>query len=114
MPMTYVSECSVLDLKNKTLTLTSTNYTFASIIRIDETLKYSVVPGDTEQTLLEQEARISVFKLPFSDSLESLMADRISTMAVMGREAIEEKSEQIKRELKTIGKDFFENQTNSH
>ena len=114
MPMTYVSECSVLDLRNKTLTLKSTNYTFASIIRIDETLKYSVVPGESEHTLLEQEARISVFKLPFSGSLESLMADRISSMAVMGREAIEEKSEQIKRELESLGKDYFENQTDSH
>ena len=114
MPMTYVSECSVLDLKNRTLTLKSTNYTFASIIRIDETLKYSAVPGDTEQTLLEQEARISVFKIPFSGSLEGIMADRISSMAAMGREAIEEKSEQIKLELESFGKDCFENLPDSH
>ncbi|KAI6662042.1 Protein slowmo-like protein 2-like [Oopsacas minuta] len=103
MPMTYVSECSVLDLNNRTLTLKSTNFTLASIIRIDETLTYSVVPGDDNRTLLEQEARISVFKLPFSGSLENLMADRISSMAGKGREAIEEKSELIKRELESIG-----------
>ena len=108
MPMTYVSERSILDLRNRTLTLHSTNFTFASIIRIDETLKYSVHPTDPEQTLLEQEARISVFRLPFSDSLESLMADRISGMAAMGRAAIEEKSEQIKQELESIGQDYFE------
>ena len=109
MPMTYVSESSVLDLRDKTLTLKSTNFTLSSIIRIDETVKYSVVPGDNNRTLLEQEARITVFKLPFSGSLETLMADRVSSMAAMGREAIEEKSELIKRELESIA-----NHTDSH
>ncbi|KAL6455892.1 hypothetical protein MHYP_G00357430 [Metynnis hypsauchen] len=86
---TYVQEHSVVDPKEKTLELKSTNITFTNMVSVDERLIYKPHPEEPEKTVLTQEAIISVKGVSLSSYLEGLMANTISTNAGKGREAME-------------------------
>uniref|UniRef100_A0A3Q0SFM5 PRELI domain containing 3 n=1 Tax=Amphilophus citrinellus TaxID=61819 RepID=A0A3Q0SFM5_AMPCI len=86
---TYVQEQSVVDPKEKTFELQSTNITFTNMVSVDERLTYKPHPEDPEKTILTQEAIISVKGVSLSSYLEGVMASTISTNAGKGREAME-------------------------
>ncbi|XP_013857154.1 protein slowmo homolog 2 [Austrofundulus limnaeus] len=86
---TYVQEHSVVDPKQKTFELQSTNISFTNLVSVDEKLTYKPHPQDPEKTVLTQEALISVQGVSLSSYLESLMANTMSVNASKGREAME-------------------------
>lgn len=86
---TYVQEQSVIDPKEKTFELQSSNITFTNMVSVDEKLTYKPHPEDPEKTILTQEALISVKGVSLSSYLEGVMASTISTNAGKGREAVE-------------------------
>ncbi|XP_008316265.1 PRELI domain containing protein 3B-like [Cynoglossus semilaevis] len=86
---TYVQEHSVVDPKEKTLQLQSTNISFTNLVSVDEKLTYKPHPQDPQKTVLTQEALISVKGISLSSYLEGLMAKTISVNAGKGREAME-------------------------
>uniref|UniRef100_A0A8C1E1G0 PRELI domain containing 3 n=1 Tax=Cyprinus carpio carpio TaxID=630221 RepID=A0A8C1E1G0_CYPCA len=86
---TYIQEHSVVDPKEKTFELQSTNITFTNMVSVDERLVYRPHPEDPEKTMLTQEAIISVKGVSLSSYLEGLMASTISSNAGKGREAME-------------------------
>ncbi|XP_068197616.1 PRELI domain containing protein 3B-like [Antennarius striatus] len=86
---TYVQEHSVVDPKEKTFELKSTNISFTNLVSVDEKLTYKPHPQDPDKTVLTQEALISVKGISLSSYLESLMAGTISANAGKGREAME-------------------------
>ncbi|XP_073708360.1 PRELI domain containing protein 3B [Garra rufa] len=86
---TYIKEHSVVDPKEKTFELQSSNITFTNLVSVDERLVYRPHPEDPEKTMLTQEAIISVKGVSLSSYLEGLMASTISTNAGKGREAME-------------------------
>lgn len=86
---TYVQEHSVVDPKEKSFELKSTNISFTNLVSVDEKLTYRPHPQDPEKTVLTQEALISVKGVSLSSYLEGLMAKTISVNAGKGREAME-------------------------
>ncbi|XP_077982550.1 PRELI domain containing protein 3A-like [Glandiceps talaboti] len=85
----YASEESIVDRKEKTLTLQSNNVTFNSLVAIDERLTYAPHPTKTDETLLKQEAIITVKGVALSSYLEQLVVNTISSKASQGRDAME-------------------------
>ncbi|TMS18938.1 PRELI domain containing protein 3B [Larimichthys crocea] len=86
---TYVQEHSVVDPKEKSFELQSTNITFTNMVSVDEKLTYKPHPEDKDKTILTQEAIISVKGVSLSSYLEGVMASTISANAGKGREAME-------------------------
>ncbi|XP_013860219.1 PRELI domain containing protein 3B [Austrofundulus limnaeus] len=86
---TYIQEHSVVDPKEKTFELKSTNITFTNMVSVDEKLTYKPHPEHPEKTILTQEAIIYVKGVSLSSYLEGVMANTISTNAGKGREAME-------------------------
>ncbi|KAF6722471.1 slowmo-like protein 2 [Oryzias melastigma] len=86
---TYIQENSVVDPKEKTFELQSSNITFTNMVSVDERLTYKPHPEDPEKTILTQEAIISVQGVSLSSYLEGVMASTISSNAGKGREAME-------------------------
>uniref|UniRef100_UPI003AB0403F PRELI domain containing protein 3B-like isoform X4 n=1 Tax=Centroberyx gerrardi TaxID=166262 RepID=UPI003AB0403F len=78
---TYVQEHSVVDPKEKTFELKSTNISFTNMVSVDEKLTYKPHPQDPEKTVLTQEALITVKGISLSSYLEGLMAKTISVNA---------------------------------
>ncbi|XP_015257974.1 PRELI domain containing protein 3B [Cyprinodon tularosa] len=86
---TYIQESSVVDPKERTFELQSSNITFTNMVSVDEKLTYKPHPEDPERTILTQEAIISVKGVSLSSYLEGVMANTISSNAGKGREAME-------------------------
>ncbi|CAL8254160.1 unnamed protein product [Arctogadus glacialis] len=86
---TYAQEHSIVDPKEKTFELKSTNISFTNIISVDEKLTYKPHPDDPEKTMLTQEAQINVKAISLSSYLEGVIAKSISANANKGREAME-------------------------
>ncbi|XP_038864473.1 PRELI domain containing protein 3B-like isoform X2 [Salvelinus namaycush] len=89
LPSLAKTEHSVVDPKEKTFELQSTNISCTNIVSVDEKLTYRPHPQDPEKTILTQEALISVKGISLSSYLEGLMAKTISANAGKGREAME-------------------------
>ncbi|KAJ7998877.1 hypothetical protein DPEC_G00209530 [Dallia pectoralis] len=86
---TYIQEHSVVDPKEKTFELQSSNITFTNMVSVDEVLTYRPHPEDPAKTILTQEALISVKGFSLSSYLEGVLANTMSTNAGKGREAME-------------------------
>ncbi|MEQ2228311.1 PRELI domain containing protein 3B [Ilyodon furcidens] len=86
---TYIQESSIVDPKERTFELQSSNITFTNMVSVDERLTYKPHPDDPEKTILTQEAIISVKGVSLSSYLEGVMANTISNNAGKGREALE-------------------------
>ncbi|XP_077465783.1 PRELI domain containing protein 3B-like [Stigmatopora argus] len=86
---TYVQEHSIVDPKDKTFELKSTNISFTNLVSVDEKLTYKPHPHHPDKTVLTQEALISVKGVSLSSYLEGLMANTMSVNAGKGREAME-------------------------
>ncbi|KAJ8332689.1 hypothetical protein SKAU_G00424780 [Synaphobranchus kaupii] len=99
---TYIQEHSVVDPREKTFELKSTNISFTNMVSVDEKLTYRPHPQDPEKTVLTQEALISVKGVSLSSYLEGLMASTISTNAGKGREAMEWVIRRLNEEIEDL------------
>ncbi|KAM4689161.1 PRELI domain containing protein 3A isoform 2-T2 [Discoglossus pictus] len=87
--LTYIKEHSVVDPIEKKMVLCSTNITLTNLVSVDERLVYKPHPENPEETVLTQEAIITVKGVSLSSYLEGLMANTISSNARKGWDAIE-------------------------
>uniref|UniRef100_A0A8C5QV39 PRELI domain containing 3A n=1 Tax=Leptobrachium leishanense TaxID=445787 RepID=A0A8C5QV39_9ANUR len=87
--LTYINEHSVVDPVEKKMVLCSTNLSLTNLVSVDERLVYTPHPENPEETILNQEAIITVKGVSLSSYLEGLMANTISSNAKKGWEAIE-------------------------
>ncbi|TMS16190.1 PRELI domain containing protein 3B [Larimichthys crocea] len=111
---TYVQEHSVVDPKEKTFELKSTNISFTNLVSVDEKLTYKPHPQDPEKTVLTQEALISVKGISLSSYLEGLMAKTISVNANKGREAMEWVIRRLNTEIEELAATARGNYARSH
>ncbi|MEE6464529.1 hypothetical protein FKM82_006287 [Ascaphus truei] len=82
--LTYIKEHSVVDPVEKKMVLCSTNITLTNLVSVDERLVYTPHPENPEETVLTQEAIITVKGVSLSSYLEGLMANTISSNARKG------------------------------
>ncbi|XP_073407104.1 PRELI domain containing protein 3A isoform X2 [Dendrobates tinctorius] len=87
--LTYIKEHSVVDPAEKKMVLCSTNISLTNLVSVDERLVYTPHPENSEETVLTQEAIITVKGVSLSSYLEGLMASTISSNARKGWDAIE-------------------------
>ncbi|KAG8442221.1 hypothetical protein GDO86_011137 [Hymenochirus boettgeri] len=80
---------SVVDPTEKKMVLCSSNITLTNLVSVDERLVYTPHPENPEETVLIQEAVITVKGVTLSSYLEGLMANTISSNARKGWDAIE-------------------------
>jgi hypothetical protein len=71
------------------MTLKTTNVTFGSFLSVDEVLLYKPHPTDPNQTLLQQQATVSVEGVPLSRYMEEALTNNISFNASRGRLGLE-------------------------
>eukprot|EP01135_Chromosphaera_perkinsii_P005829 Nk52_evm18s367 gene=Nk52_evmTU18s367 len=84
-----VVEKTEVDPSNKKFVMRSKNITGSNILQVEETCTYTPHPEDPNQTLLQQEAKVSVFGISFTDRLEKMVVNKISSQADKGRIALD-------------------------
>lgn len=82
--------------------LKTINLTFCKYIAVDETLRYMPHPKNPEQTLLKQEAVVTVKGVPLNAYMEDLLANKISLNAGKGRQAMEWVISKLDSEVKDL------------
>ncbi|XP_078541822.1 PRELI domain containing protein 3A [Lissotriton helveticus] len=87
--LTYIKEHSVVDPVEKKMELCSSNITLTNLVSVDERLVYTPHPENPGETVLTQEAIITVKGVSLSSYLEGLMANTISSNARKGQDAME-------------------------
>eukprot|EP00049_Salpingoeca_infusionum_P012804 m.237777 g.237777 ORF g.237777 m.237777 type:complete len:186 (-) comp15277_c1_seq7:390-947(-) len=92
----HAIEHSEVNPEQQTLKFVSQNITFCSILTIKETITYRPDPTDSEKTIMEQNAEISVPSMSF---VEKTIASTIATNSQKGREAMEWVVDKIKEEF---------------
>lgn len=89
----YVREVSEVNLKNRTLTLSSTNLTFSNIMSVQETVQYLPQPGEPDtRTLFRQDAKITAYGALSrfaNNAMENFTIDRFKQNALRGRAGFE-------------------------
>lgn len=89
----YVREVSEVNLKDKSLTLLSTNLTFSNIMSVEETVRYIPDPKDPEhRTMFLQDAKITAYGALSrfaNNAMENFTIDRFSQNAMRGRAGFE-------------------------
>ena len=89
----YVREVSEVNLKEKTLTLLSTNLTFSNIMSVQETVRYQPDPAaPTRRTLFTQDAKITAYGALSrwaNNMMEDFTIDRFRQNAQRGRAGFE-------------------------
>lgn len=105
----YASEYSLVDPKQRQMTLRTRNLTFGSVMAVDETVTYMPHPEDSNKTLQRQEAIVTVQGMPLESYMENLMANKISVNAGKGRQAIEWVIGKLQAEMKEIASNAIYN-----
>lgn len=89
----YVREVSEVSLKDKTLTLLSTNLTFSNIMSVQETVRYLPHPdAPSNKTIFQQDAKITAYGALSrfaNNAMESFTIDRFKQNASRGRAGFE-------------------------
>lgn len=115
--MCYASERSEVNPSTRHMIMKTINLTFCRYIAVHETLKYVPHPTNPRQTLLKQEAVITVQGVPLTDYMEDLLTNKISSNAGKGRLAMEWVIGKLDSEVKDLANsaartsDEFLNQT---
>nr|XP_006008881.1 PREDICTED: protein slowmo homolog 2-like isoform X2 [Latimeria chalumnae]XP_014351809.1 PREDICTED: protein slowmo homolog 2-like isoform X2 [Latimeria chalumnae] len=100
--LTYIKEHSVVDPMEKKMELCSTNITLTNLVSVDERLVYRPHPENSNKTVLTQEAIITVKGVSLSSYLEGLMANKISSNARKGCEALEWVIKKLNSEIEEL------------
>jgi len=98
----YASEFSTIDPLKKEMTLKTKNLTFCKELSVEEKLTYFPHPIEPNQTLLKQEAVITVHGVPLSSYIEDIITSTISTNADKGRQAMEFVINKLNTEMQGI------------
>nr|CAH7747608.1 unnamed protein product [Callosobruchus chinensis] len=98
----YASEQSVVNPSARHMVLRTINLTFCRHIAVNETLKYVPHPSDPAKTLLKQEAVVMVKGVPLTHYMEDMLANKISSNAGKGRQAMEWVINKINEEVKDL------------
>jgi len=93
-----VHEKSEVDMSAQTMRLSARNLTWSSIVSIDEQLTYAPHPADPQQTLLKQEAIVTVQGVPLTSYMEDIITSNIDKNVGTGRKAMEWVISKIKSE----------------
>lgn len=92
-------EESIVDPRNKTLTVRSKNLTLANLISVEETCFYSPSTATNTETSFKQEAQISVTGwMHFKDYIEDFCVNRFQSNASKGRLALDEVLDRVYEE----------------
>jgi len=97
----YVREVSEIDLRKKTITIRSTNMTWANIINVEETVTYRPSTSHpTTQTNFEQDAKITAFGAfsKLRGAMEDFVAERFGQNASKGQEGFDRVLQRISRQ----------------
>lgn len=100
----YASEFSSIDPSKKEMTLKTINLTFCKELSVEEKLTYLPHPTQTDQTLLKQEAVITVHGIPLSSYIEDIITNKISSNAIKGRQAIDLVINKFNTEISELSK----------
>lgn len=100
----YAAEESEVNPNQRHMILRTINLTFCRNIAVRETLKYTPHPVDTQKTLLEQEAVITVKGVPLSSYMEDILSSKISTNATKGRQAMEWVINKLNEEVQDLSR----------
>ncbi|KAI8140536.1 protein MSF1 [Fennellomyces sp. T-0311] len=84
----YVREISIIDPKQKTLTMRSQNLTMNNLLSVEESIEYREHPEDPSRTQFTQQATISAGSLMsrWASVLEDFSIKRFQQNAAVGRE----------------------------
>ncbi|KAI9310457.1 PRELI-like family-domain-containing protein [Dichotomocladium elegans] len=84
----YVREVSVIDPRQKTLTMTSHNLTMSNLLSVEESIVYQQDPKDQSKTQFTQQAMISAGSLVsrWANVIEDFSLKRFQQNAAVGRE----------------------------
>lgn len=85
----YAIERSEVDLKTQKMTLRTINYTFGSVLTVNEKLVYLPSADDPEETHLKQSAKIHINGIPFPSYFEDMIVSRFEATSKLGRRAIQ-------------------------
>ncbi|KAF9918880.1 hypothetical protein BX616_004617 [Lobosporangium transversale] len=96
--VSYVRETSELDPKTKKLTMKTQNLTMCNVLKINETVTYTVHPQDSSSTMFRQEAQIMTGSAlsRFSSYIEDFCLTRFRDNAAVGRAGFEMVLEKLK------------------
>ncbi|KAI1314948.1 hypothetical protein EDD11_001533 [Mortierella claussenii] len=96
--VSYVRETSELDPKTKKLTMKTQNLSMCNVLKINETVTYTVHPQDGSSTLFRQEAQIMAGSAlsRFSSYIEDFCLTRFRDNAAVGRAGFEMVLEKLK------------------
>ena len=96
--MCYAVEQSVVDMKNKKMTLKMVNYTFWGMLACEETLVYEPSKESRSETSLTQSAKISVNGIHFSNYFEGIIVNNFEGNSKKGQSALDQVLSKIKIE----------------
>jgi len=85
----YAIESSEVDLKTQTMTLRTINSTFCSVLSVNEKLVYTPSAHDSNQTCLNQTAKVHINGIPFTNYFEDMIISRFEPTAKLGRKAMQ-------------------------
>ncbi|KAL3281165.1 hypothetical protein HHI36_004383 [Cryptolaemus montrouzieri] len=100
----YASEESEVTPSLRHMVLRTINLTFCRHIAVNETLKYTPHPEDSNKTLLKQEAVVTVRGVPLSSYMEDLLTNKISNNAGKGRQAMEWVIKRLNEEVQDLSR----------
>ncbi|XP_068090803.1 PRELI domain containing protein 3A isoform X3 [Hyperolius riggenbachi] len=103
--LTYIREHSVVDPVEKKMVLCSTNLSLTNLVSVDERLVYTPHPENPKETVLTQEAIITVKGVSLSSYLEGMMASTISSNARKVQESLDIGMLMATELIKILGKE---------
>jgi len=90
-PVQYVREISVIDPRQKKLTMKSINLTMSHLISCEETITYQEDPGDASRTIFTQSAAITAGSTlsRMAGYIEDFSVKRFQQNAAVGRQGFQ-------------------------
>jgi len=98
----YAHEVSVVDPKERLMTMKSVNLTFCSFVSMKEHMSYLPHPDSPDKTLLRQETLVTVRGVPLTSYMESLIVNTVDANAAKGKQAIEWVVNTVKDEARSV------------
>jgi len=87
--MQYAIEFSEVDLKSQKMTQRTVNYTFGSVLTVNEKLVYSINKDNPNETHLKQGAKIHINGISFANYFEQMIVDTFDATSHKGRQAVQ-------------------------
>ena len=106
-PTVYCVEESVVDPKNKTMTLKSKNVTLSSLMEVEETCIYTSPSNLKENvTHFRQDVKITSYLFGLASKVENWSMENFRKNAVKGRDIMEDAVVRLRREAGVIVEEY--------